>query len=127
MYKKTVIRGLLLILFAIIFGAFLAHSFENKLTPDQLDSFDTGVKYQFYIGLVLLILGFNTNNFSASLELETNLLFIGVCLFSFSIYSLHLFTGSLIKPIMGPITPIGGLLMIISIALLIFKLVRQKA
>ena len=52
MNKKIVVRGLLLIVVAIIFGAFLAHTLKDKLELSQLTSFETGVKYQFYGGLL---------------------------------------------------------------------------
>jgi len=42
----------------IIFGAFGAHVLKKKLTNEQLQSFETGVKYQIYHALVLLVLGF---------------------------------------------------------------------
>ena len=41
----------------IIFGAFGAHFLKKKLTTDQLQSFETGVKYQMYHAIVLLVLG----------------------------------------------------------------------
>jgi len=93
---------------AIVFGAFGAHLLQKKLTKNQLKSFETGVKYQMYHAIVLLILGYNT-----SITLATYLCFtIGVLLFSFSIYGLVLsdVKGKKMK-FLGPITPIGGLLL----------------
>ena len=46
-------------LLAVILGAFGAHALKKKMTPDQLHSFETGVKYQMYHAIVLLVLGFN--------------------------------------------------------------------
>ena len=43
---------------AIILGAFGAHLLKKKLSVEQLQSFETGVKYQMYHAIVLLILGF---------------------------------------------------------------------
>ncbi len=126
MNKGTVIRGVFLLLFAIIFGAFLAHSLEKVLSAEQLVSFETGVKYQFYAGFLLLILGLNQDKFSFSLKWVTSLFFIGGCLFSFSIYLLNLFSGSSITKFLGPITPIGGSLMIIALIILLIKLIKPS-
>ena len=44
---------------AVIFGAFGAHALKNILSEEQLKSFETGVKYQMYHAIVLLLIGFN--------------------------------------------------------------------
>ncbi len=126
MENKTVIRGATLLLFAIIFGAFLAHSLDQVLSPKQLTSFETGVKYQFYSGFLLLILGLNNSKFNFSLKWVTHLFFLGGCLFSFSIYYLNLFSDSGLSSFIGPVTPIGGLLMILALILFIFKLIKPN-
>ncbi len=46
---------------SIILGAFGAHAFKNLLTPDKLDSFEVGVRYQMYHAIVLLIIGLFLN------------------------------------------------------------------
>ena len=126
MNKRIAIRGLVLIVVAIVFGAFLAHTLKDKLELSQLTSFETGVKYQFYGGLILLIFGFNWDKFNFSIRLQTNLFYIGVCLFSFSIYLLTLFSSIIPSYVLGPITPIGGSLMIISLAWIIIKIWKSK-
>lgn len=126
MDNRTVIRGVVLLLFAIIFGAFLAHSLEQVLSPKQLVSFETGVKYQFYAGFFLLILGLNQSKFPFSLKWITHLFFLGGCLFSFSIYLLNLFSGNSVTKFLGPITPVGGSLMIIALFLFLFKLLKNN-
>jgi len=40
---------------AVIFGAFGAHALKSKFNEDQLKSFETGVKYQMYHALLLII------------------------------------------------------------------------
>lgn len=95
---------------AIILGAFGAHALKKHFTAELMQSFETGVKYQMYHAVVLLVLGFQ-------LPLETTLehaiiwsFIIGIILFSFSIYGLCISSakGNKIK-ILGPITPLGGL------------------
>jgi uncharacterized membrane protein YgdD (TMEM256/DUF423 family) len=122
MIQKALIFGSLFGCTAVIFGAFGAHLLKKKLTSDQLQSFETGVKYQIYHAIVLLILGFN-------LEINTSLdnciiyaFIIGTLLFSFSIYGLVLSSANNKKiKFLGPITPLGGLFLVAGWALLIYK------
>lgn len=118
--------GALLGLLAVVFGAFGAHLLKKTFTEDQLNSFETGVKYQMYHALLLLMLSFNLN-------LETGLekaiiycIIIGIILFSFSIYGLCISAskGNKIK-ILGPITPIGGLLLVTGWGLLFYSIVKN--
>jgi len=98
---------------AIILGAFGAHALKKIFTPEQIASFETGVKYQMYHAIVLLIIGTQLP-LVTSLEVVMVWLFIiGTLLFSFSIYGLCISSakGNKIK-ILGPITPLGGLLLV---------------
>lgn len=103
----------------IIFGAFGAHALKKVLSPDLLKSFETGVKYQLYHAIVLLIIGFQFS-FTETLETSTAWCFIaGTFLFSFSIYGLCISSAKGKKlRFLGPITPIGGLLLVIGWILL---------
>jgi len=95
---------------SVIFGAFGAHALKKILSQDQLKSFETGVKYQMYHAIVLLVLGFNNEMISTGIYWCFT---IGIILFSFSIYGLVLSDakGKKMK-FLGPITPIGGLLLV---------------
>jgi len=126
MNKRITIRGLVLIVVAIIFGAFLAHTLKERLELPQLTSFETGVKYQFYGGLLLFIFGLNWEKFKIKIQLQTNLFYLGVCLFSFSIYLLTLFSDVIPSYLLGPMTPIGGALMIVSLSWIIIKIWKSK-
>jgi len=113
-------------LLAVIFGAFGAHALKKILSEEQLKSFETGVKYQMYHAIVLLILGFNLN-LNTSLEKYMIYCFIiGTFLFSFSIYGLTLSAskGKKLK-FLGPITPIGGLLLVIGWSLLLYSFIQN--
>ena len=94
---------------SVILGAFGAHALKKILSTDQQHSFEVGVKYQMYHAIVLLILGFNADSItSATYWCFT----IGIILFSFSIYGLVLSDAKGKKlRFLGPITPIGGLLL----------------
>ena len=102
---------------AVIFGAFGAHALKKILSANQLQSFEVGVRYQMYHAIVLLILGFNSNFINPTIYWCFT---IGIILFSFSIYGLVL-SGAKGKKLrfLGPITPIGGLLLVIGWLLLL--------
>ena len=109
--QAFIITGALFGMLAIIFGAFGAHALKKILSEDQLKSFETGVKYQMYHAIVLLLLGFN---FQFSTSAMYWCFTIGIVLFSFSIYGLILSDAKGKKlRFLGPITPLGGLLFVI--------------
>ena len=112
--------GTLFGLLAVVFGAFGAHALKKTLSEDQLKGFETGVKYQMYHAIVLLILGFNLN-LTTTLEQYMVYCFIfGTFLFSFSIYGLTLSASKGKKfKFLGPITPLGGLLLVVGWSLLL--------
>jgi uncharacterized membrane protein YgdD (TMEM256/DUF423 family) len=110
-------------LLAVVFGAFGAHLLKKKLTSEQLQSFETGVKYQMYHGIVLLTLGFQLNTNTPLDNYIVYAFILGVLLFSFSIYGLVISTARNRKiKILGPITPLGGLFLVGGWALLLFKI-----
>jgi uncharacterized membrane protein YgdD (TMEM256/DUF423 family) len=109
---------------AVIFGAFGAHLLKKKLTTDQLQSFETGVKYQMYHAIVLLVLGFNLEINTLVDTYSINAFIIGTILFSFSIYGLVISSANNKKlKLLGPITPLGGLFLVLGWGLLIYKFI----
>jgi len=104
---------------SVILGAFGAHALKKILSEKQLHSFEVGVKYQMYHSIVLLVLSFNSNAISSA----TYWCFtIGTVLFSFSIYGLVLSDAKGKKfRFLGPITPVGGLLLVIGWLLLLIS------
>ena len=121
MNNKLISIAALLAFLSVALGAFGAHSLNELLTTEKLNSFETGVRYQFYHSLALLIIGLNANKLNAT-ALIGKFMLIGIVFFSFSIYLLSLqeLIGINLS-ILGPITPIGGLLLMISWLILIFK------
>lgn len=117
----VLISGAVFGMLAVIFGAFGAHALKKILSDDQLKSFETGVKYQMYHAIVLLFVG---SNFSSPNQLMGWSFIIGILLFSFSIYGLVLSDakGKKMK-FLGPITPLGGLLLIIGWVMLLFEFI----
>ncbi len=116
--------GALYGLLAVILGAFGAHVLKKKLTPELLHSFETGVKYQMYHAIVLIVLSFNLGFDRALDSVIVNCFVYGTLLFSFSIYALCLSASKGKKlRFLGPITPIGGLLLVVGWALLLYSFI----
>ena len=110
----TLIAAAVFGILAIILGAFGAHALKKKFTEDQLSSFETGVKYQMYHAILLLIIGLNFPLVNILEQWMVFFIIVGVILFSFSIYGLCISSSSGKKiKILGPITPLGGLSLII--------------
>jgi uncharacterized membrane protein YgdD (TMEM256/DUF423 family) len=109
----------------IVLGALGAHLLKKILLEQQLLSFETGVRYQIYGGFSVLVFSIIEVITKKSLKFIVLTNLIGVCIFSFSIYFLALkdVVGLplIITKILGPITPIGGLLQIISWVIFILK------
>ncbi len=128
-FRTYMIIGTVSLLLAVCFGALGAHALKSVLSPEQLLSFETGVRYQFLHGLAILFLPSLDGYFKQKTIKTTALLFsLGILLFSFSIYLLNL-RELLEMPslkILGPVTPIGGLLFITGWSVLLIALARNK-
>lgn len=118
--------GGLLGLLAVSLGAFGAHALRNTLSEARMRSFETGIKYQFYHAILLLILGFNLGFTSRLESIMAYCLLLGILLFSFSIYALCLLPerkGQL--RYLGLLTPLGGCLLLLGWGLLSYSFVRE--
>ncbi len=101
---------------AVMLGAFGAHALKNQLSDYQLQIYHTGVNYHFIHALGLLILSvIITKSNEDKMKKSFWLLFSGILCFSGSLYLLSITDLVAILPtsILGPITPIGGLLFIL--------------
>ena len=113
--------GVIFALTSVIFGAFGAHLLKDLLSATELFSFKTGVRYQMFHALGIIILSLNTNKFTDKLNRVLQIMSFGVILFSLSIYFLSLQNILNISlSFLGVITPIGGLFLISSWMLLFF-------
>ncbi|MDP5228887.1 MAG: DUF423 domain-containing protein [Cellulophaga sp.] len=118
--------GALYGMLAVIFGAFGAHALKKSLTNDQLKSFETGVKYQMYHAILLLVIGYNFNFVTALESYIAYCFIIGTFLFSFSIYGLCISASKNNKiKLLGPITPIGGLFLVVGWGLLLYSYIKD--
>lgn len=117
MMKIFLLLGSLNAFLSVALGAFGAHALKAKLTPDKLDVYQTGVHYHMIhaIALILIaVLSDKLTNSSALVNASGWAIFIGIILFSGSLYALSL-TG---LKIFGPITPLGGVSFLVGWVLL---------
>jgi uncharacterized membrane protein YgdD (TMEM256/DUF423 family) len=102
-------------------GAFGAHALKQRLSPDMLAVFETGVRYQLYHALALLVVAWAAAHWTGSAARFAGWLFVaGVVLFSGSLYALAL-TG---VRWLGAITPFGGIAFIAGWLLLAWAALR---
>lgn len=128
MNRKRAAIASLYIVTAIVLGAFGAHALREILSPEKLVSFETGVRYQMYMGLALLILSLSEDRIKFDIKWTWLFLNIGIKLFSGSIYLLALQEPLNINlKFLGPITPLGGACFIIAWTIFIFQLIRKKS
>ena len=127
MNKRLLVTGSVLGILGIILGAFAAHGLEKLVDSNAIKTFETGVRYQIYHAFFLLILGGTS---FVSLKLKKTIFYlvlVGVVFFSGSIYGLA--TNSLssfeFKSI-ALMTPIGGLLLIMSWVILLIGIIKNK-
>ena len=127
MERKITSIAALMGMTAIILGAFGAHALKKYLSVEQLNAFETGVKYQMYHTLFLLFLGMNTLLDEKVKKTVVQLVVFGVIFFSGSIYLLttKLITGIDFKFI-GIVTPIGGTLLIGAWSILFWNIWKLK-
>jgi uncharacterized membrane protein YgdD (TMEM256/DUF423 family) len=112
--KKFAITGALICGVAIILGAFGAHALKSIVGPSTVETWVLGNRYQMFHGLAILIISlFPSKSF---LQTVFRLMILGIVFFSGSLYLLtfkSILTDSALN-IIGPITPIGGVLLIAS-------------
>ena len=112
---------------AVILGALGAHALRGTLSTEALDAFRTGTQYQLVHAVALLALALAMVS-HPGLKPVAILWSLGVMLFSGSIYLLtcHPLLGLAKMRWWGPITPLGGLLMILGWAWLLVHALRLK-
>lgn len=113
-YLKT---GAIFGLLAVAFGAFGAHALKSLVSPERVEIFQTGVRYQFYHAFALLAVGLLMLHLvNGTLRNAAKCFIVGTLFFSGSLYLLALRDvlglGGLTS-VLGPITPIGGLILML--------------
>jgi len=123
--RKYIIVGGSFALISVVLGAFASHSLKAYFSTEVLQSFETGIRYMMYHGLALMIFSQIPN---ARNNLIFKLFFWGVILFSFSIFILCF--GNLTPydfSWLGPVTPVGGSLLILGWVIFISKAFKEKS
>jgi uncharacterized membrane protein YgdD (TMEM256/DUF423 family) len=95
---------------AVALGAFAAHGLRSRISPEALQTFETGARYHMYHALALLAVAWAATRWPGGAVTAAGWLFVaGTLLFSGSLYLLAV-TG---VRILGAITPFGGLAFIL--------------
>lgn len=120
--KSFVITGAVGALTSVMLGALGAHKLDTYLPPDAMQAFNTAVEYQMFHSLaVLLVCVLPVAQRQA--RQAAACFVVGTLLFSGSIYGLTLAHASFL----GPVTPLGGLLLMIGWLILIFAAIRSPS
>ena len=115
MQSKWIAIASLLGFTAVAAGALGAHALKDRLEPDHLAAFEVAVRYQMYHALALLAVAwFASLRPSRLISASGYCMVVGVFCFSGSIYALI----ALDWRWLGPITPLGGLLLMVGWLLL---------
>lgn len=122
------ILGTLLAGLSIALGAFGAHSLKKIADADTVGIYQTGVQYQMYHALALIVVGLIAERFSVNMVNYAGYLFIaGMVFFSGSLYLIASLKAmnKTVPTLVGIMTPIGGLLFILGWVLLLIALMRK--
>ena len=127
MNRKILIIASVLGLISVVLGAFASHGLKEVISQNDFQTFQVGVRYQMYHALLLLFIGSTTNIKDVVKKRMFWFIAVGLLLFSGSIYGLatNQLTGFDFTKI-GFITPIGGLLLIVSWLSLVLNFFNLK-
>jgi len=121
--RRYLIFGAISAGLAVAFGAFGAHALTSLVAPERLHTFQTGVQYQMYHSLALLLVGYLAGENPGKMHRLAGMLFAtGIVLFSGSLYLLVLTN----TPLFGIVTPFGGIAFLVGWGLFAFTLIRTN-
>jgi uncharacterized membrane protein YgdD (TMEM256/DUF423 family) len=116
MNKRTYGWAAAILMLAVALGAFGAHGIQDKVDPRAYHNWGTAAQYQFYHGLALLGLAALEGRLAGRIVSFARILFLlGILCFCGSLYLLavrDLLGIHGLARILGPITPLGGLMFI---------------
>ena len=131
MYKKNFfILATVIILLAVIIGAYGAHGLRPFMGETGMTTFKTGSQYHFYHGIAIwLVLSLH---FQINIQRISRIIYFftaGIICFSGSLYLLSIksILSSSLVSILGPITPIGGLFFIVGWVLILISLIKSPS
>ncbi|PVH25357.1 DUF423 domain-containing protein [Sphingobacterium corticibacter] len=125
MQTTVLMAGAVFGFLGIVFGAFGAHALKKILSEEKVTSFEVGVRYQMYSAITLLVIGFGLDFDLRIARLAFFGIFYGTIVFSGSIYLLSFkeyWKAEGLK-FLGPITPLGGLLLLFGWACIFLSII----
>jgi|KBSSwiS6_1023812.scaffolds.fasta_scaffold01506_4 uncharacterized membrane protein YgdD (TMEM256/DUF423 family) len=129
MRKSFLLAGIFFAGLAVALGAFGAHGLKKIVEEQTVDVFKTGVQYQFYHALALIVTSILSQRITLKeINWAGNLFIAGIILFSGSLYAITVFKAmsSEVPKFIGPVTPLGGLLFIAGWLVLLMAVVKTK-
>lgn len=128
MHKIYLIIGVVLAGLAVALGAFGAHGLKKIVSPENVTIYQTGVQYQMYHALALILVGILSERILNDYLSYAGVLFVaGIVLFSGSLYlivSLYAMNKT-IPTVIGILTPVGGLFFILGWICLLVSILKK--
>ncbi len=127
MHKTFLVTAIALGGLAVAFGAFGAHALKKIVPESAVNTFETGVRYQFYHVFVLLMIGMLFDKVGSKyLVWAGNSFITGIIMFSGSLYLITLLTalGKQTPTLVGIITPLGGVALILGWMFLLLGIIK---
>jgi uncharacterized membrane protein YgdD (TMEM256/DUF423 family) len=112
--KNLIQAGAVFAAASVALGALGAHQLKDHISEASLNAFETGVRYQFYHALALIIIGNMMRRLNEKTAKRVAYLFLlGIFLFSGSLYILSIYkiasiSSNYVLWVTG-LTPIGGI------------------
>ncbi|WP_131537331.1 DUF423 domain-containing protein [Pedobacter nototheniae] len=128
MNKRIILTASFFGAVAVLLGAFGAHGLKNLIDAPSIEIWQKGVEYQFYHTFALLYLSTFARYRNKLINIAYFCFTFGIILFSGSLYLLA--TRSILNlsftNLIGPVTPIGGLLFVLGWIMLFFAAIKDK-
>ena len=128
MNKRIILTASFFGAVAVLLGAFGAHSLKSLVDEHSLEIWQKGVDYQFYHTFALLYLATFARYRNKLVNIAYFCFTFGIIFFSGSLYLLatrSMFNSDFVN-VIGPITPIGGLLFFLGWVMLFFAAIKDK-
>lgn len=129
MHKKFLVAGIIFAMLAVVFGAFGAHGLKKLVDAEAIEVFKTGVQYQFYHAVALILAAIlSAKNSAKHINWAGNLFLAGILFFSGSLYSITLCKAAqvAVPKFVFPITPLGGVCFIAGWIFLLFAVIKKQ-
>lgn len=128
MNKRIILTASFFGALAVMLGAFGAHGLKQIIAPEQLVTWQKGVEYQFYHTFAILYLSTFARYKNKLISISYLFFTLGIVLFSGSLYLLSIRYAFNLQfaSLLGPITPIGGVCLIIGWVFLFLAALKDK-